>query len=434
MGELPLLAIDTSAAQNIKHAEVTALTKGTPPGEFTFPEQSLVISGTAGEIAALDGDFALSFNGRATALIPVNVSGAAMTTALMELETVGEVEVFRTDTATSRTWLLRFYAEGDPAHIGAQPPIEVNASTVTTSGSRRRRLSVGLSSSVVSSGSTPSTFTTGNLSTTEDDLSNSTGEAVTVTPVVHVCGNGIRSTSEGCDDNNTLGGDGCDALCIVETGYSCVSNTEADGGSGVGGLDTCAPKCGDGIKLVWAELCDDNNTFVGDGCNATCNVEPGFACSGGSISSKDTCSSVCGDGLRVGFEACDDGNLVAGDGCDDACNIEVGYTCSGGSATATDTCTACHASCATCSGTGYGDCDACAAAYPFFNALGSCTADSPVETCMSCLSDCTPVAKYANASSVCVDCDSSCGTCSGQGAGAQTPCSYPSPFHKRATR
>ena len=29
--------------------------------------------------------------------------------------------------------------------------------------------------------------------------------AISYTPPVHICGNGIRSTAESCDDNNTLG-------------------------------------------------------------------------------------------------------------------------------------------------------------------------------------------------------------------------------------
>ena len=53
--------------------------------------------------------------------------------------------------------------------------------------------------------------------------SNDTSMApVQLTPVIHVCGNGKRSSAEACDDNNTNPLDGCDALCRVETGWSCV--------------------------------------------------------------------------------------------------------------------------------------------------------------------------------------------------------------------
>ena len=57
----------------------------------------------------------------------------------------------------------------------------------------------------VSDGSTP--FSVGNLTVEEDDNGNASTktESVAVTPVVHVCGNGVRSSAEACDDNNTVG-------------------------------------------------------------------------------------------------------------------------------------------------------------------------------------------------------------------------------------
>jgi hypothetical protein len=111
-GDLPLLELDLSAVSEIKFSEVSAIQKGTAPGSFEFPEQAISVSGTAAELASLSGDFALEFGGAVTPLLPHNVSAAALTTALMTLETVGEVEVFRTDTAASREWKVRFYSAG----------------------------------------------------------------------------------------------------------------------------------------------------------------------------------------------------------------------------------------------------------------------------------------------------------------------------------
>ena len=419
-GNLPLLELDMSALTALKFAEVTALQKGTPPGSFKFPEQAIRVSGTALEMSSLTGDFALEFNGAVTPLLPYNVSAATLTAALMALDTVGEVEVFGTNTVTSREWKVRFYATGDPAHTGPQPALNVNASTLTSS-NRRRLSGLSLSSSIVSDGSTP--YSVGNLTAEEDDTGNLTAtESVTVTPIVHVCGNGFRSSAEACDDNNTVGGDGCDALCQLELGFACSSSTQLDGGSGVGGLDTCAPLCGDGISLAVRGLegCDDNNTAAGDGCSSTCGVELGYVCGGGGLGGKDTCASVCGDGRHVGPEACDDGNEVAGDGCDANCAIEPGATCSGGTSSAADTCVACHASCDLCTGLSHADCTSCATAHPFANSLEGCVADAegvmPLQPCQRCLADCTPVGKYANGSSDCAPCDASCGTCSGPAA------------------
>mmetsp|Transcript_41983 Transcript_41983/g.98471 ORF Transcript_41983/g.98471 Transcript_41983/m.98471 type:complete len:1625 (+) Transcript_41983:1-4875(+) len=46
-----------------------------------------------------------------------------------------------------------------------------------------------------------------------------------------VCGNGVKQDPEACDDGNTENGDGCTALCVVETGYACTTASA--------GLDTC---------------------------------------------------------------------------------------------------------------------------------------------------------------------------------------------------
>lgn len=64
-----------------------------------------------------------------------------------------------------------------------------------------------------------------------------------------VCGNGVLESGEQCDDGNTQSGDGCSALCTVET-----------------------PVCGNG-NVEAGEQCDDGNTIPGDGCDASCLIE-----------------------------------------------------------------------------------------------------------------------------------------------------------------
>ncbi len=56
--------------------------------------------------------------------------------------------------------------------------------------------------------------------------------------------------------------------------------------------------CGDGRKKS-SEICDDGNTVSGDGCSNLCLIEVGWICSGGSATNKDTCYAICGDGIRV---------------------------------------------------------------------------------------------------------------------------------------
>jgi cysteine-rich repeat protein len=119
----------------------------------------------------------------------------------------------------------------------------------------------------------------------------------------HACGDGIVDPGEGCDDGNTVSGDGCSATCTVETPH---------------------PMCGNGIKEN-GEQCDDGNTTNGDGCSATCTKE-----------------SVCGNGIVEPGEQCDDGNTASGDGCSPTCQIEPQSACAllpqGGCSGATPAC------------------------------------------------------------------------------------------------
>ena len=130
-------------------------------------------------------------------------------------------------------------------------------------------------------------------------------------PPAAVCGDGNPEFDEPCDDGNTLGGDGCSATCTVEPGWSCS-----------GWPSTCSSICGDGIT-TGTEECDDGNGFNNDGCTPACTLETGYECTGPS------CNPICGDSLIVGSETCDDGNSQDNDGCSSSCQIEQGYTCQG---------------------------------------------------------------------------------------------------------
>jgi cysteine-rich repeat protein len=120
-----------------------------------------------------------------------------------------------------------------------------------------------------------------------------------------VCGNGILTSGETCDDGNRNSGDGCSADCqTVEPGWRC----RAPG-------RPCVPICGDRV-LEGSETCDDGNTLDGDGCSIYCLTEPGWDCTNGTcvqISSLDggvdsgAGGPFCGDGIMSGAEECDRG-------------------------------------------------------------------------------------------------------------------------------
>ena len=83
------------------------------------------------------------------------------------------------------------------------------------------------------------------------------------------------------------------------------------------------PVCGDG-EIGAGEECDDMNTDAGDGCDASCQIEPDTVCDGEpSVCTPD----ICGDGILSLNEQCDDGNTSGGDGCDAMCEVEFGFSC-----------------------------------------------------------------------------------------------------------
>ena len=132
------------------------------------------------------------------------------------------------------------------------------------------------------------------------------------------CGDGMVTAIETCDDGNAVSGDGCSATCQLEPGYMCVVKGSA-----------CVKivYCGDG-QIQSPEVCDDGNARPGDGCDGTCHPEPGFSCP----TPGQPCVSVasCGDGNVAGTEQCDDGNRASSDGCSSACAVEDGWQCASG--------------------------------------------------------------------------------------------------------
>ena len=114
------------------------------------------------------------------------------------------------------------------------------------------------------------------------------------------CGDGFLDTGAGevCDDGNTTPGDGCSATCTIEPGFECSNEST---------ISICRPICGDGIVTL-GEECDDGVNDGGyDQCAPGCVLGP-----------------RCGDGILQPGEDCDDGNRVDGDGCGSACrNIMV---------------------------------------------------------------------------------------------------------------
>jgi cysteine-rich repeat protein len=160
------------------------------------------------------------------------------------------------------------------------------------------------------------------------------------------CRAGWVGTGRMCvDDDDCASGAiacGVNERCVNQTGVpalcECVPGTSRPTPDAA-----CAAVCGDGQR-AGGELCDDGNTTPGDGCNAMCDVELGWACaepSGGA----SACARTCGDGLIDPGEGCDDGSAnsdTAPDACRTRCVaaycgdgvVDTGEACDPGGASA----------------------------------------------------------------------------------------------------
>ena len=187
--------------------------------------------------------------------------------------------------------------------------------------------------------------------------------------VVAMCGDGVLSGSEECDDG---AGNGDDQACTSE----CLNNVCGDGKQGPGeGCDDgdanaddaacstmCQPTgCGDGV-VNGDEMCDNGEDNGNDkACTSECKENicgdgyqgPGEGCDDGNEDPNDGCDACmaisCGDGIQQQEEECDDGNADNTDGCIDTCvaaSCGDGYIwaddneiCDDGNADNTDACT-----------------------------------------------------------------------------------------------
>ena len=158
-----------------------------------------------------------------------------------------------------------------------------------------------------------------------DGFSCVTGTLLIAATCEEVCGDGYKTVSEECEDQNTDNLDGCNSECFIEDGW-----TEATGTFNGKYKSTMNPICDDGITVDHPdEVCDDgpDNFGTGEGCLDDCSGENnGWHCSGGTLTQASTCVEECNDTYITRSEECEDKNTDDLDGCDSTCQLEEGWT------------------------------------------------------------------------------------------------------------
>ncbi|KAB2899674.1 MAG: DUF4215 domain-containing protein [Burkholderiaceae bacterium] len=126
---------------------------------------------------------------------------------------------------------------------------------------------------------------------------------VNVSGAAAVCGDGVVSGGEACDDGNTV----TETSCPYGSPHCSVCNATC-----TAVLSLSGPTCGDGI-LNGAEVCDDGNTVTETNCpygSPHCSV-----CNATCTAVLSLSGPTCGDGILNGAEVCDDGNTVTEASC-----------------------------------------------------------------------------------------------------------------------
>lgn len=153
------------------------------------------------------------------------------------------------------------------------------------------------------------------------------------------CGDGLLDIGEQCDDGNTMGGDGCNAGCQIETCYTCsgepstcmvaADGTACSDGQFCNGTDTCssgACTSHGGDPCVGGAECNDVCNEVADNCAATVSTP---CTDDGNECTDDICDGA-GACVHAGnFAFCDDGMFCNGsDFCSGgSCSFHFGDPC-----------------------------------------------------------------------------------------------------------
>ena len=240
LGDLPLIEVVTSSLSGVSTSTVSETCAGVGRTGHTYEEQTVSVSSTSASRAAFQlsmnatGDYAGAFG--VTPAISVSATAAEFSAGLEArvwsglregdtFELSNEYfEVFKPD-ASAAVWTVRFFFA--PASdgllitvLGDVPPLQQHnasaaaAAVTVTEGVRGAVPESAMPISAVANAASVGTEAVAAASVVETT-------AAEVVEVLHVCGNGLRTTAEGCDDGDLSNGDGCSGNCTVESGFVC---------------------------------------------------------------------------------------------------------------------------------------------------------------------------------------------------------------------
>ena len=138
-----------------------------------------------------------------------------------------------------------------------------------------------------------------------------------------VCGDGILTRSEQCEDGNQIDGDGCSSVCTVEvlpTAGEMMAGEMMAGEMMAGEMMAGEMMAGEMMagEMMAGEMMA-GEMMAGEMMAGEMMAGEMMA---GEMMAGESNGLLCGDGIVGLGEGCDDGNQEDGDGCSAACQIE----------------------------------------------------------------------------------------------------------------
>jgi cysteine-rich repeat protein len=249
--EQPLLALDAANLGGLTFSDVTRACTGAYRTGYTCEEQAIAVAGNFGADTA--SSFQLSINATGQQLrgaigvtppIAADASAHAVTTALSSMTwhylpsgfedfalSQDNFEVLLESSSPQSAWMVRFFfapnnealkmtETGDVPLLTAVNVTSPSPVAVTVT----ERVAGAVPSSAMPVSATQAASAAGSAASEAAEAqvqAQASASGFVVEAVVHICGDGKRTTAEGCDDGGTAGGDGCSANCTVESGFLC---------------------------------------------------------------------------------------------------------------------------------------------------------------------------------------------------------------------